>query len=246
MVWIDIVCLVCIVLFALIGLWRGFLKSIFRLCAWIGGILGAYFSQDLIGGLVASNLEMSGFTVTLVCICVGFLVPFLLLSFVGHFLNKMVSGSVVSGINRILGGVLGIVKALILCFLFLTVMHLLPVSGDLRENRNNALSYAAYKWSLEVMGFSSEEVDLKGMAEEKVDKLTQDITDKAIEKVKEESAAAAEKAKEEAAKAVDKVKEDAAGAVESAKEKATEAKNKATDAIQKKAAPSIPDSTASK
>ena len=31
MVWIDIVCCVIIALFALLGLWRGFLKSIFKL-----------------------------------------------------------------------------------------------------------------------------------------------------------------------------------------------------------------------
>ena len=75
MTWIDIVCLVCIVLFALLGFWKGLLKSIFRLCAWAGGIFGAYVAQGLLAETIATNLELSGFTVKLVCICLGFIVP---------------------------------------------------------------------------------------------------------------------------------------------------------------------------
>ena len=76
MVWIDIVCCVIIAIFALLGLWHGLLKSIFKLIAWVAGLLGAYFATDVIGNFIATNLEIDGLTVKIICVCVGFLVPF--------------------------------------------------------------------------------------------------------------------------------------------------------------------------
>ena len=43
--WIDIASLVIILSFALVGLYRGFLRSVFRVVAWLVGIAGAYFSH---------------------------------------------------------------------------------------------------------------------------------------------------------------------------------------------------------
>ena len=219
MVWIDIVCCVIIVLLALLGLWRGFLKSIFKLCAWIAALLGAYFATSFIGDFIASNLEISGLTVKIICICIGFLVPFLLFSFIGHILNNAVKDSAISGVNRLLGAVFGVAKALIICFLFLSVIHLIPASGDLKQARNNALSYSAYKWSLEVMGFSSEEIDIIDMAEKKAT----EMADSAVEASKE----AVEK---EVTKAVDNAKQAAKDATIKAVEGTTET---AKDAVEK-------------
>lgn len=197
MVWIDIVCCVIIAIFALLGLWHGLLKSIFKLVAWVAGLLGAYFAKDVIGNFIATNLEIDGLTVKIICVCVGFLVPFLLFSFIGHFLHNIVKDSAISGVNRLLGAGLGVVKALILCFLFLTIIHLIPASGGLRDARNSALSYSAYRWSLETMGISSEEVDIIDMAEKKAT----EMADSAVDAAKEAAEKEAEKAVENAKKA---------------------------------------------
>ena len=222
MVWIDIVCCVIIALFALLGLWRGFLKSIFKLFAWISALLGAYFATGFIGDFVASNLDISGFTVKIICICVGFLVPFLLFSFIGHIVNNAVKDSAISGANRLLGALFGIAKALIICFLFLSVIHLIPASGDLKKARNNALSYSAYRWSLETMGISSEEVDIIDMAEKKAT----EMADSAVEAAKETAEKEAEKAVENAKKAA---KDAAVKAVENTTDAAKNAAGKVTD-----------------
>ena len=218
MVWIDIVCCVIIALFALLGLWHGLLKSIFKLIAWVAGLLGAYFATDVIGNFIATNLEIDGLTVKIICVCVGFLVPFLLFSFIGHFLHNIVKDSAISGVNRLLGAGLGVVKALILCFLFLTIIHLIPASGDLKEARNNALSYSAYRWSLETMGISSEEVDIIDMAEKKAT----EMADSAVE-------AAKETAEKEAEKAVENAKKAAKDAAVKAVEGSTKAMDKAAE-----------------
>lgn len=215
MVWIDIVCCIVIVVFALLGLWYGLLKSVFKLVAWVAALLGAYFAYDFFGTFIASNLESSGFTVKIICVCIGFLVPFLLFSFAGYFLHNMIKDTAISKLNRILGAGLGVIKALILCFLFLSVIHLIPASGSLKDSRNRAISYSAYKWSLEVMGFSSEEVDIIDMAEKKASEMADSAAEAAQEAVEKEAEKAVEKAKEAA-------KDAAKGAVESAKTTATE------------------------
>ncbi len=247
MVWIDIVCCIIIGVFALLGLWHGLLKSIFKLIAWVAALLGAYFAYDFIGNFIASNLETSGLTVKIICVCIGFLIPFLLFSFVGHFLHNLVKDSAISGLNRILGAGLGVVKALILCFLFLSVIHIIPASGDLKDTRNQALSYAAYKWSLETMGFSSQEVDIIDMAEKKATEMVDSAASAAQEAVEKEAEKAVEKAKEAAKdatkEAVEKATDATGKAVESAKNTAENATEKAKNVGEKASEPAS-DSTA--
>ena len=205
--WINIVCIVCILILTLIGVWRGFLKDLFRLIAWAAALAGAYFANDLLAETISSNLEISGFTVTLVCICLGFLIPFISLFMIGHFVQKAVADTPVGKVNRIFGGILGACKGWVVCFIFLTILHILPVTGGLRETRNDAFIYSFYKFNLELLGFSSEEPDLIGIAEKKATELSKEITDKAVEKVKETTSQAAEQAKEAAVKAATDAKD---------------------------------------
>lgn len=228
--WIDIFCLVCVLILTLIGVWRGFLKDLFRLVAWAAALAGAYFATDLLADTLATNLEITGFTVKLLCICIGFLVPFITLFMIGHFVQKAVADTPVGKVNRILGGILGACKGWIICFIFLSILHIIPVSGGLKDTRNDATAYSFYKFNLELLGFSSEEPDLIGIAEKKATELSKEITDKAVEKVKETTTQAAEQAKEAAVKAatdakdslVKKVDAKADSAVSAVKEKVKE------------------------
>ena len=218
--WIDIFCLVCILILTLIGIWRGFLKDVFRLVAWAAALAGAYFAQDLLADTIATNLAISGFTVKLVSICIGFLVPFVLLFMIGHFVQKSIANTSAGKLNRILGGILGACKAWVICFMFLSILHILPVSGGLKETRNDAIAYNFYKFNLEVLGFSSDEVDLVGFAEKKASEFSKEITDKAVEKVKETTTQAAEQAKDAAVQAAEDVKDAAVNAAKETTDKA--------------------------
>ena len=218
--WIDIVCLICILVLTLIGIWRGFLKDVFRLVAWAAALAGAYFAQDLLADTIATNLAISGVTVKLVSICIGFLVPFVLLFMIGHFVQKSIANTSAGKLNRILGGILGACKAWVICFMFLSILHILPVSGGLKETRNDAIAYNFYKFNLEVLGFSSDEVDLVGFAEKKASEFSKEITDKAVEKVKETTTQAAEQAKDAAVQAAEDVKDAAVNAAKETTDKA--------------------------
>ena len=148
--WIDIVCLVCVLVLTLIGVWRGFLKDLFRLIAWVAAIAGAYFANDLLADTISKNLDISGFTVTLVCICIGFLIPFITLFMIGHFVQKSIEKTTVGKVNRIFGGLFGAFQAWIICAIFLSILHILPVTGNLQESRNESIAYSFYKFNLEL------------------------------------------------------------------------------------------------
>lgn len=233
--WIDIVCLVIVLVLTLIGVWRGFLKDLFRLIAWAAAIAGAFFANDLLAGVVSRNLDINGFTVTIICICIGFLVPFLTLFMIGHFVQKSIAKTSVGKVNRIFGGIFGLFQAWVICFVFLTILHILPVTGSLHDTRNDSIAYSFYKFNLETLGFSSEEPDLIGMAEKKATELSKEITDKAVEKVKETTTQAAEQAKDAAVKAATNAKDSLVKKVEGKADSAVSAvKEKAANAIQSK------------
>lgn len=229
---IDIVCLVLIIFFMLIGIWHGFLRGIFRLLAWAAAIAGAYFANNLLSDTISSTLQTSTFSTTLVCICIGFLIPFLALLFVSHMVNKAITGTVAGRADRILGGIFGVVKAILICFVLLTILHILPFGGVVQETRDDAVAYAAYKGSLEAMGYSSKPIDLVGVAERKATEFTKNMANKAAEKTNEAVKEATEKATEAAKGAA---KEATDKAVDAAKEAAKEAAQKAANEITDKA-----------
>ena len=239
--WIDIACLACLLIFGAIGLWRGLLSSIFRLCAWIAAILGAYFAQDLFGDYVMRNFAFGDFAAHLICTCVGFLVPFLLFTLIGHVVGDSISKTVVGKANRILGCVFGLVKATIICFVFLTIMHLLPVEGDLRNLRNDAVAYNLYKTSLETMGYSSDEVNLRKMAKEKASELTKTITEKATNSTEQAADSAKAAVKDVADSVANKVSETA----EKAKDAAIAAKDAALKTFEEGKSSASKDSSSS-
>ena len=191
---IDIVCLVIILFLMLLGLWHGFFRGIFRLIAWAAGIVGAYFASDYLANFISNTLQASAFSTKLVCMCIGFLAPFLLFLFVGHFLQHITEGTTVGKADRILGGIFGVIKALLICFVMLTILHLFPFGGIIPETRDNAFAYAAYKATIEMMGYSSEPVDLLEVAEKKASEVVKNATDKAAEKAAEAARDAADKA----------------------------------------------------
>lgn len=218
---LDIVSLVLILILSLLGIWRGFLRGIFRLIAWGGAIAGAYYANDLMADTIQSY-GFGAFSTTIICIAIGFLVPFLLLHFIGHLLNKAIADTKFGTADRVLGGILGFIKAFMILFALFTILHIMPFGETVISTRDDSASYSVYKTTLELMGFSSEPIDLVNVAEQKASELTNNIVEKASDK-------AAEVAKEATDKATEAAKEIATETVKSVTEKATEEAKKVVE-----------------
>ena len=142
--WIDIVCLIVVALFSLLGVWSGLIKSVFKLAAWVFAALGAYVAYDFVGAFVASNVDLSISTVRLICVVGGFLVPLISIYVLVSFLDKWIKNTPLNSLNRVGGGLFGLLKSLIICFLILTIISYLPFSGSFSKTRKNSIAYGFY------------------------------------------------------------------------------------------------------
>ena len=238
--WLDIVCSALLLAFALVGLYRGLLRSIFRVIAWILGIVGAYCSHLFLSDFVIENFDVSSIAVKPICLIVGFGVPFALSQLAGYFLHSAVNHSIISKPNRIFGALFGILKGGILCFVILTIAHILPLKeGQLFEIRENAVAYDLYLNSLELMGYPTERKVLFKKAGKKAKALTKGITEKASEKAKEGAEEIADKAKEDAENAAENI-------ANKAKEAAVDAAGKAIDKVSNNISDKVADEISEK
>ena len=210
---LDIVSLVFLLFITIVGIWHGFLRSIFRLMAWIAGIVGAYNANNILSHFFRETMGFSEFSTTLVCYAVGFLVPFLVILFIGHILKKTLAETSFGTVDRLLGGVLGFLKGTLVWFALFSILHIMPFGQSLLATRDESFSYSVYKSTLETLGYSSEPIDLVEMAEKKAADIVEKTTDKATEAAKE---AAKDLSKEAASAALEETRK-ALGKGDSAK-----------------------------
>lgn len=207
---LDIASLIFILILTLLGIWHGFLRGIFRLMAWIAAIVGAYYANDYMSGFIMENLGFSQFSTTIVCIALGFLIPFLFLLLIGHLLKNAIADTSFGTIDRVLGGTFGFIKAFLICFALFSILHTMPFGESLLATRDDSFGYKVYKTCLETMGFSSDPIDLVDVAEKKASEITQKAVEKATDKASETAKDVKDAAKEAAIDAAKKVVNEAA------------------------------------
>lgn len=109
----DGVILLIIVISALIGLWRGFVREAFSLVTWVAAfVVASLFSQGM-DSLLASHIPTPS-----VRMAVAFGTLFILTLFVGALLNHLLSELVrmtgLTGTDRALGVVFGLLRGVLL------------------------------------------------------------------------------------------------------------------------------------
>ncbi|PWJ67074.1 MULTISPECIES: CvpA family protein [unclassified Fibrobacter] len=219
---LDIAALVFILILTLLGIWHGFLRGIFRLMAWIAAIVGAYYANDYMSEFIMENLGFSQFSTTVVCIALGFLIPFLFLLLIGHLLKKAIADTSFGTIDRVLGGALGFIKSFLICFALFSILHIMPFGESLLATRDASVGYSVYKTCLEIMGFSSDPIDLVGVAEKKASEITQKAVEKATDKATEAAKDVKDAAKGAALDAAKKVADETTQAAKEAKDAVVE------------------------
>ncbi len=145
--FIDIIVFALLGVFLTLGVMQGFIVSALYLAAWIIGIISAWLFSGAFGIMLRSNIEGLA---PLVALCLGafiaFMLPFLLIriaaAVASFFIKK---SSPLTMVNRILGGVFGILKGAAVAAIILTIVHFLPAQGSLKQAREKSFSYSIYK-----------------------------------------------------------------------------------------------------
>ena len=189
MIALDIFCLVICGILLLQGIWYGFLKGLFFIVAWCTAAVGAYFSYDILGSFLSGIFEWNQTTIRILCIAIGFLIPFLLFSILGRFLHKAITNTVLNLPNRFLGALLGLFKSILICSFILTIVHILPLTSSWEQARQKSVAYNLYLQELTLFGIDNTAPDIKGFVKEKtniaIENTEQKIKESAKEIVKE-------------------------------------------------------------
>ena len=114
--WIDALILIIMVLSSIFGIWRGLVREIFSLVTWIFALLVARRYSD-----VLANLLFSSFDNQTISYVVAFALIFIIVMMLGTLLNfllsKLLMFTGLKFIDRLLGGVFGIARGVIISFI---------------------------------------------------------------------------------------------------------------------------------
>ena len=128
-VWVDAVVLAALVLSLGLGIFRGFVREILSLSSWIISIWLAYVYGDDLAIVVVPWVEserLSG----LIAYVVVFVTVLVLLSLVGALLLKLFRIAGLSGTSRLLGGLFGFLRGLVIVTVLLFSAEWTPATSQ--------------------------------------------------------------------------------------------------------------------
>ena len=129
MIWIDYVIVALVSISVIIGLIRGFIKEAFALFTWVVAIgVGLHYSRDF------AVLLQNTITYPSVRIAIAFLLLFfmtlILGSLISFILNQLIEKTGLTGTDRLLGMVFGIIRGLVLVSVMVMLAGLTPLPED--------------------------------------------------------------------------------------------------------------------
>jgi membrane protein required for colicin V production len=116
----DIAVLVVVVLSALLGLWRGVIREVFALAAWLAAIACMFLFGDKLAKMLPIALDTPWLR-SLAAYALVFIGVFILLSIVGFLFSKIVNAIGLSFVDRALGMVFGLLRGGLIAVLLVFV-----------------------------------------------------------------------------------------------------------------------------
>jgi membrane protein required for colicin V production len=118
MTWFDLAMLAVLALSALLAFYRGFVREVLGVGAWVGAIFIGFWFAPFIAPKITQWVG-SGDIAYPAAIAAGFLVALIVLSVISSWVGALVRGSALGGVDRTLGLVFGLVRGaavLVFCY----------------------------------------------------------------------------------------------------------------------------------
>ena len=128
MAYFDIFIIIIVTILTLRGFLRGFIKEFFALGAFVFGILAGIFFHKAGAEYIRNNfLGDINFFPEILAFITLFLIIYIICMIVQKILNDVIMGMNLSGIDKFLGGIMGLAEGLIVVFIVLFVIVIQPV-----------------------------------------------------------------------------------------------------------------------
>lgn len=151
---VDICFLVIVIVFAVAALMKGFVEELFSKISVIGGLAVAIFFAPKLDVYVNQTISNSALSISFSFFLI-FIVVFLTLSIIRHFVKKVFEGEIMKGLDKTLGFLLGIAEGLVVVIFVIAVLKIQKFY-DFSEIFKDSLFY---RFLGNVFSFS----DFKGM-----------------------------------------------------------------------------------
>ena len=162
---IDIILIIPIIWFAYQGFKRGLIIELASLLALILGIYAALYFSNYAADFLANNLDLGPKYIPIISFIITFIVVVIIVYFIGKILEKLVNMVALGFLNKLAGGIFGILKAAIfISIIFLIINHFNDKLIS-QEKKDGSLLYgpvagiAPLLWnSLEDMNFDDSKI----------------------------------------------------------------------------------------
>jgi membrane protein required for colicin V production len=136
--WADYAILAVLTLSVLMGLWRGFIGEVLALVCWIVAFWAAWMFGPALADRFSASISTPSVRVLLAYV-VCFVTVLIAGAIVGFLMRKLVEGSGLSGSDRLLGMVFGLVRGFALVTLVVLLMGFTPFRRDPWWNESRLL-----------------------------------------------------------------------------------------------------------
>ena len=127
--WPDYAILAVIMVSVVVGALRGFIKEVFSLLVWAAAFLVAYYFAGDVADLMENAVTLPSAR-TAMGFSGLFIAVLLLGGLINYLLGRLVETTGLSGTDRLLGGVFGAARGLVLIIAVLLVCGFTPIPGD--------------------------------------------------------------------------------------------------------------------
>lgn len=157
--WIDIVILAVIAVSFLFGLWRGLVKEVLSLLTWIAALFVARIYSEHLAPMLSGVFDGET-TRNVAAFAILFIVIMMLGTLLNHFIGKLLTITGLKFTDRLLGGVFGIARGVIIVMLILFFTRaLVSDSVPWQESQLIPRGLALIEWSQVFIGdFSGAEL----------------------------------------------------------------------------------------
>ncbi len=139
---IDLLLGIFLVLGLVRGLFKGFLVELAGLLALLGGIYAAIHFSDITYDLLESFISWEENKLSVLAFAVTFFVVAFLISLAGRVLTKMAHMVALGLINRLFGGIFGVLKMAFLASLFFMFFESFGMFNASEETKEESVLYA--------------------------------------------------------------------------------------------------------
>jgi len=144
--FIDIIVASLIFVFFVVGIVQGFIVSLLVLVAWAVGILSVWLFSGSFAALLNTNVSLMPPLDLFLGGVLAFLIPFfvirIIINIIKYFMNRTSSLTMA---NRILGGLWGALKGIVIAMILLTIISVFPPKGNLQQIMGQSVAYSIYR-----------------------------------------------------------------------------------------------------